>query len=240
MNSELDKIDVAGISVNLFSVSTLNETIRKVIIHQEKRLFLHANARLIRLAHRGDEWLLPFFKGEVDYVMCDGVGIQWAAFLSNQRIPEKIPYNIWIWDFIKFLVQNDFSIYLLGADEKTIIKAKEKLLLKEPKLRILGYRNGFFNKERAQSENTSVIEQINKVNPNILLVGFGMPLQEKWIQENYKDLKVNCILSCGGAFDFVSGNKAVAPYLIRKLSLEWLFRWILEPRRLLKRNTVAS
>lgn len=235
----MDKIRVANIPVTLFTVDTLNNAIKSAVINCDQKIFLHANAYLVELANTKEDWLIDFFN-ESDYTICDGAGIQLAARLTNQSIPEKIPYNTWIWELIRFLSANELSIFLLGSDSSTIVKAKNKLLDAEPNLNIKGYHHGYFNKERDHSENLAIINTINKLKPDLLLVGFGMPIQEKWVKENKDNLDAKVILTCGGAFDFISGNKPVAPKAFRKLYLEWLYRFLLEPKRLFRRATVSN
>ena len=110
----------------------------------------------------------------------------------------------------------------------------------DPNINIIGHHNGFFDKKKTSPQNQIVIRNINIVKPDILFVGFGMPVQERWIKENIDQLDVNCVFSCGGAFDFISGNKPVAPRIFRKLYLESLFRFMLEPARLLSRVMVSN
>lgn len=235
----IQKINVANIPVHLFTINSLHKTVETTIHSNEKKLFLHANARLIELANTNELWLQDFFNSEVDYVMCDGSGIQLAARITNQPVPKKIAYNVWFWIFAKFLREKEFSLYLLGSDRKTIRIAKDQLESRVTGIKIVGIHDGFFDKDRDGAENLKVIEQINAANPDILLVGFGMPIQELWIKENYERLNTKCIFSCGGAFDFISGNKQVAPKVFRKLYLEWLFRFMLEPFRLFGRVTTS-
>ncbi len=235
----IQKIMVANIPVHLFTIYSLHKTVQNTIQSNEKKLFLHANARLIELANTNERWLQEFFNNQVDYIMCDGSGIQLAARITNQPVPKKIAYNVWLWIFAKFLREKDFTLYLLGSDKKTIRGAKEQLEHRVPGIRIVGFHDGYFNKKSDSPENLNVIERINSAKPDVLLVGFGMPIQELWIRENYERIETKCIFSCGGAFDFISGNKQVAPKVFRKLYLEWLFRFMLEPLRLFGRVTTS-
>src|SRR5690606_29158132 len=235
----IDKIEIANIPIHLFTVSTLHKTIKVAVISNSKTLFLHANARLIELANSKEKWLQEFFNMENGYVICDGAGVQLAARLTNQEVPEKIPYNSWIWPFAQFMSEENFTVFLLGADKSTISTSKRRLEERVPGLRIVGIRDGYFNKDRNSADNQKVVEYINECDPDILLVGFGMPIQERWVKENYDSINSRCIFPCGGAFDFISGNKPVAPKIFQKLYLEWLFRFVLEPVRLSGRVTTS-
>ena len=236
----IPRIKVAGIPIDLFTVNSLHETVRNTILQGDKRIFLHANARLIELANSSEPWLKDFFDKAENYVMCDGAGIQLAARLTGQTVPKKIPYNIWLWDFFRFIVKNEFSIYFIGAGEPTIKMAVQIAKKFEPTLNIKGFSHGYFSKTINSPENVDIIARINASRPDILLVGFGMPIQERWIQENIDGINAKAVFSCGGAFEFISGMKPVAPLFFRKLYLEWLFRFFLEPVRLFERATISN
>ena len=107
----VDKIKIANIPVHLLTVDALHSSIGETIKNEEKKLFLHANARLVELANTKEIWLQDFFNTKVDYVMCDGSGIQLAAKLTQQPVPQKIAYNIWFYNFIEFASKENFSIY---------------------------------------------------------------------------------------------------------------------------------
>jgi N-acetylglucosaminyldiphosphoundecaprenol N-acetyl-beta-D-mannosaminyltransferase len=235
-----EKIFIADIPVHLFTVELLHDTLRDSIQKENKKIFLHANARLIELANTKSKWLVEFFNQDNCYVICDGAGVQLAAKLSGQPIPQKIPYNLWVWGLIEFLSDNNFSIYLLGSTETNILNASLNLKKRQPKLRIAGHHHGFFNKDDSSEENAEIINEINRLKPDVLMVGFGMPFQEKWIRENYHRIDSFAMLTCGGAFDFISGKKRVAPYFFRKFCLEWLFRFAMEPIRLFSRAIISN
>lgn len=233
--SELGKISVAGLPVNLFTVDSLHEKIGEIIEKGEKKTILHSNAHLCQLANTSEKWLLEYFNKEVDYVHCDGAGLQLAAKLTGQKEPVKIPYNTWLWQLADYLSQKGYSIYLLGAKEEVVNQAANKLKEHSPQLQMAGLQNGYFNKDKNHPENRAALDKISASNTNILLVAFGMPIQEKWIRENLPDIKANVILCCGGAFDFISGNAKVAPKIFRVTYMEWLYRMLREPGRLWKR-----
>lgn len=128
------------------------------------------------------------------------------------------------------------GIFLLGSKENVIEKAAKNLSIKYPSINLCGYHNGYFSAD----EETEIVNKINKCNPGVLFLGMGFPLQEKFALRNLDKLKVPLIWNVGGLFDTLSGKKTRAPLLVRNLRLEWLYRLIKEPRRMLHRNTVAA
>jgi len=135
--------------------------------------------------------------------------------------------------FDKFWDKNSF--FLFGAAEGTAQATVDRLLQEHPFGKIVGMLNGFVSDDVA-------IEKINKAQPEILLVGLGMPKQEKWIAQNLNKLpSVKLAIGVGGAFDFISGRTRRAPKIIQMIGLEWLWRVILYPARWKKtwRSVVA-
>jgi len=113
------------------------------------------------------------------------------------------------------------KIFLLGGKKNVVKKVKEKL-----GKQIIGAENGYQGLEK-------VIKKINKVKPNILLVGIGSPKQEKWIYRNLKKMpSVKLAIGVGGAFDFISNRVKRAPKVFQKAGLEWFWRLILQPWRI--------
>jgi N-acetylglucosaminyldiphosphoundecaprenol N-acetyl-beta-D-mannosaminyltransferase len=239
-NAIIPKISIAKIPVHRFTVASLHEKVKQAIVKKDKKMFLHANARLVELANTTDPWLVDFFNNTVDYVMCDGAGVQLAAKLTGQPVPEKIAYNVWFWSFARFMADNNFTIYFLGSEELTLQKAIARIEAFEPRIRIVGHHHGFFDKKKTSPQNKVVIDHINALKPDVIFVGFGMPIQETWIKENFADVDSSAFFTCGGAFDFFAGKNLVAPYIFRKLYLEWLFRFFLEPLRLFERATTSN
>ena len=125
--------------------------------------------------------------------------------------------------FEKFWDKNSF--FLFGAAEGTAQATVDRLLQDHPFGKIVGMLNGFV-------ADSAAIEKINKTKPEILLVGLGMPKQEKWIAQNLsKLLSVKLAIGVGGAFDFISGRVRRAPKIVQRAGLEWLWRVVFYPSR---------
>ncbi len=235
----MHSVKVGRIPVHLFTEETLHQEIKNIINGGHKKTVLNSNAHLVQLANSSDPWLIDYFNNEVDFVMCDGSGIQLGAKLTGQPVPEKIAYNVWFWNFAQFCAANNFSIFFLGAKEGVAKMAAENLVNKTPGLKV-HYHHGYFNKSSNSIENEEVISLVNKVKPNVLLVCFGMPFQEKYIRENISRFNTNVLMSGGGALDFFAGKAKTAPAIFRHLYLEWFYRLCSDPRRLWKRYLVGN
>jgi N-acetylglucosaminyldiphosphoundecaprenol N-acetyl-beta-D-mannosaminyltransferase len=156
------------------------------------------------------------------------------------HIPQRITYADWIWTLAEFVEPRGFTFFFLGARPGVVEKAAAGLREGFPNLRIVSTHHGYFDKTPGSPENEAVIQQINAVRPNILIVGFGMPLQERWLMENWERIEANVALTGGAVFDYISGELRRGPRWMTDHSLEWLARLIIEPRRLWKRYLIGN
>jgi N-acetylglucosaminyldiphosphoundecaprenol N-acetyl-beta-D-mannosaminyltransferase len=233
----MEEIRILGIKVNPLTAEELNRKIGEIIRERRKELVLNVNVNAINQALKH-----PFMKellNSAAIVFCDGHGVMLGARILGHNIPERITYADWMWDLSGYMEKEGISYYFLGAEEGIAKKAAEKLVERFPLLKIAGVRNGYFDKSKGP-ENDAVIEEINRVSPDVLVVGFGMPAQERWLKENWERINAKVALTGGGCFDFISGSVKRAPRWMMNLWLEWFFRLLLQPRRMFYRYVVGN
>jgi N-acetylglucosaminyldiphosphoundecaprenol N-acetyl-beta-D-mannosaminyltransferase len=233
----MEEIRILDIKVNPLTAGELNREIGGIIRAGRKELVLNVNVNAINQAIKH-----PFMKellNSAAIVFCDGHGVILGAKILGVNIPERITYADWMWDLSAYMEGEGFSYYFLGAEEGVAKAAAERLIGRFPKLRVVGVRNGYFDKGKG-TENDAVIEGINRVSPDVLVVGFGMPAQERWLMENWERIDARVALTGGACFDFISGSVRRAPRWMMALWLEWFFRLILQPRRMFYRYVVGN
>jgi N-acetylglucosaminyldiphosphoundecaprenol N-acetyl-beta-D-mannosaminyltransferase len=141
------------------------------------------------------------------------------------------PLADWIWRLAEGAAQQGASLYLLGNPPGVAERAAEKMRMRFSELHIAGAQHGYFEKAPGCEENEFVIKRINSAKPNILLVGMGMPVQERWLMENWMRLDVNLAITCGALFEYLSGDLPRGPRWMTQNYLEWLARLLISPRR---------
>ena len=233
----MDEIRILDIKVNLLTTEVLNQKIGTIIRSNGKGLVLNVNVNAINQALK-----YPFMKDLLNsavIVFCDGHGVMLGAKILGYKIPERITYADWMWDLSDYMQNEGFSYYFLGAEEGVAKKATEKLVERFPILKVVGVRNGYFDKEDKE-ENDAIIDEINRVSPDVLVVGFGMPTQEKWLMKNWKRVDAKVALTGGACFDFISGTVRRAPRLMQAFWLEWFFRLLIQPKRMFYRYVIGN
>jgi len=169
--------------------------------------------------------LLKEAYGEADLVTPDGFGIIWGANKMNLSLQERAA-GIDILNGL-FGCGKKLEVYLLGSKPGVAEEAGQYIERNHEQVEIVGTHHGYF-----PLEDETVLEEINEKSPDLLLVGMGVPRQEKWVL-SYKDsLEVGLVMGVGGSFDVLSGQLSRAPEMMQEMGLEWLYRTLLEPRRL--------
>lgn len=160
----------------------------------------------------------------------DSVGVIIAGKLQKKPFKERIPGQAYLRKIFEVGEKEGWTFYLLGGKGDVPKKAKEHLESIYKNAKIVGYHEGFFENESEEE----VIEEINKLKPNVLFVAMGAPRQEKWIYKNRNRLKVDVAAGQGGTFDYEAGNIKRAPLWIQKCGIEWLWRLIKQPSRIIR------
>lgn len=168
-------------------------------------------------------------------VLNDGFALDVAALL---RRGTRFPENLNGTDFTPALLSRldrKARVFLLGG-HPDVVQATAETFGRLPQVDVCGHVDGY----SIWHDEAAVNQKIEDATPDILLVALGNPLQEEWILRNRSSLQVPLILAVGALFDFVSGNIPRAPQILRSLRLEWAYRLMREPRRLVGRYTIGT
>jgi N-acetylglucosaminyldiphosphoundecaprenol N-acetyl-beta-D-mannosaminyltransferase len=157
----------------------------------------------------------------------DGVGLLRAARFLGRPLQERVTGTDTVQRLAALAAQKGYSLFLLGAAPGVAVATAARLCETYPGLRIVGTHAG----SPALEEEDEIVKMIQKAKPDILLVAYGAPQQDKWIARNLQRLEVPVAMGVGGAFDFISGRTKRAPRWVQRLGLEWLHRLLREPWR---------
>lgn len=229
-------LEVLGLPAHPAGPPEIEEFISRIIARGEKALVLNLNIHCANLALQ-QPWLKELLQ-RAQLVFVDGDGIRLGLKILGYSPPPKVTYNEWIWELARFCESRKFSLFLLGGSPGIAGEAADALKSRHPGLRIAEIHHGYF--EKNGPENEAVVSTINHSRPDVLLVCFGMPLQERWLSENWERLDAHVFLTGGAALDYASGWLDKAPAWMVKAHLEWLFRFFQEPRRLFSRYFIGN
>lgn len=225
------KINILNVKTNQITKPILHNKIIKFVENQKKSLILNVNIHAVNIAQRDEDF--RHILNSASIVFCDGYGVKLGAWILNKNIPEVISYGEWVWDLAKLCTEMNFKLFILGGYPGDLKIVEKRLKSKYNSLKLVGTHHGFFDKSGI--DNNYVIEKINNANPDILLCSFGMPLQEKWINKNYKNINTKVFLAGGGCVDLLSERVPSPPKWLLDTGFRWLFRFTYEPQRVFKR-----
>lgn len=172
---------------------------------------------------------------KADLVVADGKPLLWISKYLKNPIKEKISGSDLFPRMCDLAAKRGYSIFILGAAEGVADKAARNLVEKNPGLQITGTYSPPIGFEKNKEELEYIQQIITKANPDILAVSLGSPKGEKFIYRHLKCYGVPLGISIGATIDFEAGNVKRAPKWMSNHGLEWLFRIIQDPKRLIKR-----
>lgn len=209
---------------------TIEEAICRVAeLLDQRQAVTHAslNAEVVVEMQRNERVLEAL--ATADLVTADGMSIVWASRLLGERLPERVT-GIDLFDrLLQVAARDDRTVYLLGATDEVVRETAARLGARFPSLRIVGYRNGYWDDE------ADVVAAVRRAAPDLLFVALPAPMRELWIMEHLDELNATFVMGVGGAFDVVAGRVSRAPRLLQETGLEWAWRLAHEPRRLYRR-----
>ncbi|MCD9029529.1 WecB/TagA/CpsF family glycosyltransferase [Luteimonas sp. BDR2-5] len=174
---------------------------------------------------------------QADIVHADGGFIVTLSHrLGLPAIPERSATTDMIHDFSEAFSGTAHSFYLLGGEERVNKQCTEILLQRYPGLQVAGRRNGFFSRE----EEEEAVDAINESGAAILWVGLGKPKEQEFCVRWKDRLKVRWIVTCGGCYNYITGDYGRAPAWMQRSNLEWVHRMATEPRKLFWRYAITT
>jgi len=168
---------------------------------------------------------------ECALVNVDGMPVVWASRLLGKPLKERVAGVDLFESLVRRAAEKEWRLFFLGAREEVVRGVKNLYEKTLPALRIAGYRNGYWRPE----EEAAVVKLIADSRPDLLFVAMSSPKKEQFLSRYQAEMKIPFAMGVGGTFDVVVGNVKRAPMWMRQWSMEWLFRFLQEPRRMFKR-----
>jgi N-acetylglucosaminyldiphosphoundecaprenol N-acetyl-beta-D-mannosaminyltransferase len=227
-----------GRRITLMTLTSVLNAISDACTENQKVTVANYNTHSFNLSMQLP-WFYEFLQSS-EIVHCDGIGILKALHYLGIELPlqYRVSYSLMMPALLDYCHQNGRSVFLLGASPQNLNTAVHNLSQRYPQATFSGY-HGYFSLEN-EPENQRVIQMINRIKPNILVVGMGMPRQEEWVWKYRDQLEVNAILVGGAVIDRLAGKVGDCPAFIANRGLEWLYRLVQEPKRLAVRYLLGN
>lgn len=164
---------------------------------------------------------------EAALVVADGVSISIAARILGVPLPGRVPGIDLMTRLLQAADRDGRRCYFLGARPEVIDALPGVLSARYPGMKIAGAHHGYFHR----SETPRIVNLIRESGAELLFVAFGQPEAEIWCHHHGRDTGAALTMSVGGSFDVLSGAVRRSPVWMQKLGIEWLWRFLLEPRK---------
>ncbi|MES2705560.1 MAG: WecB/TagA/CpsF family glycosyltransferase [Verrucomicrobiota bacterium] len=166
-----------------------------------------------------------------DLVVCDGTPLVWLSRWLGDPLPERVAGSDMVPLLLTLASEKGYGVYFLGGQEEVMKTGLGIIRDRWPALKIAGAWSPPFS-PLEKMDHTEILRRLKEASPDILLVSFGCPKQEKWIAMHLHTANIPVSVGVGASIDFIAGTVKRAPVWMRKSGLEWIFRIIQEPRRL--------
>lgn len=238
MSNLIPKSNVAGV---LISKNNLTETLQlfcNFIDNKEKRRICVTPVNNIVWANQDRELMNLYNTSDMN--LADGVPVVWASRFLNNPVRGRVTGLDVLPAFSEISARRGYTSFYMGAKEGVAELLAENFSKRYPRLTIAGFYSPPFAKKFTDIENEKMISMINNVSPDILWVSLTSPKQDFWIAEHFHRLNVRIAIGVGGAFEVCSGVIERSPLWMQRYGLEWLYRFVQEPKRLFRRYFVEA
>jgi N-acetylglucosaminyldiphosphoundecaprenol N-acetyl-beta-D-mannosaminyltransferase len=187
--------------------------------------------------------LLPWFyefQQQTDIALCDSMGILGTMRSMGLKLPKdyRVSHTLLMPKLLEMANQHSLSVFFLGSRQQNLQAALRRQQQYYPNIHFTGHHGYFSPEDKVQ--NAAVIDRINRARPQILIVGMGSPIQERWLHLNQQKLYANTLIAGGAVIDRLAGVVPDCPTLLSDMSLEWLYRLYHEPGRMANRYLLGN
>ena len=227
--------DVAFLLGLPFHVMGMDDAIADAVAHVNARkpgYYITPNADFIAQAHTNEALKDILF--HADRVVCDGMPLVWLSRYFKPELPERVAGSDMVFRLFAEAKTYEWKVYFLGSDEQTLARTSKILQKDYPGMQIVGTFSPPYGTVDSWP-NEKILKELKQVKPDLLLVAVGCPKQEYWISRYYKESGVPLSIGIGASLDFICGKQTRAPRFVQKIGMEWVWRLLTDPKRLLKR-----
>jgi len=228
------RVEVMGIEIDNLSMEETLSLIEEKILEGTPIQHVVVNAAKVVEVNKNPK--LKAIIESCEIVNVDGQAVVWASKILGKPLKERVAGIDLMQALVQRASQKGWSIYFFGAKQEVLNKVVERYRKDFPTLRIAGARNGYYTHE----EEESIVADISKSGAHILFVAISSPKKEIFLNKYLHVMNVPFVMGVGGSFDVVAGLTKRAPQWMQKIGLEWLFRFLQEPRRMWRRYIIGN
>jgi N-acetylglucosaminyldiphosphoundecaprenol N-acetyl-beta-D-mannosaminyltransferase len=227
-----ERVNILGVGVSVINMTTALASIERWIASRRRHYVCITGVHGVMESQRDPE--LRRIHNTAGMVTPDGMPMVWLLWASGHRSADRVYGPDLMLAVLERSGERGYRHFLFGASEATLASLQANLHARFPGLNVVGAHSPPFRPLTAH-EDAGIVEMINAARPDVVWVGLSTPKQEWWMAEHRNCLEAPVLVGVGAAFDVHAGVVRHAPRFIQRSGFEWLFRLVMEPRRLWRR-----
>lgn len=220
-----ERLEILGVGIDKVNSQQALEQIGAFIASGQPHQIVTANAEIIYQASKNEKMRAVINNAQM--VTADGSGVVWASRQLGEPLEQRVTGIDLVNSICEQSAKDKWKIYILGSAPGVSATAAVNIRDKFPGCNIVGTHHGYFNAK----EEKQILAELEQLKPDVLFVALGAPKQEYWIADHLAELGIPVGMGIGGSMDVLSGNVKRAPKWMQKMSLEWLYRLLIQPTR---------
>jgi N-acetylglucosaminyldiphosphoundecaprenol N-acetyl-beta-D-mannosaminyltransferase len=224
LGCEIDRLDMSAMVAQVDAIIARGGFARHASVNAAKVVAMRQDPQLRRIV------------SDCELVSADGQPVVWAASLLGDPLPGRVAGIDLMQELIALAERRGYRVFVLGARADVLAEALRRIRARHPRLAIAGARDGYFSDD----DSAAVAGEIAAHRPDMVFIALPSPRKEYWLSHHGRRLGAPFVMGVGGAVDVLAGRVRRAPTVLQRLGLEWLFRLLQEPRRLLSRYLATN
>ena len=222
-----DRVYVAGIPVDNVDMDEALALVQDFVSSRSPHMGVAINPEKVIKAKQDSALEVVLRHSDLNF--CDGIGVIWATRLFyHERIKARVTGVDLFLHLLEMANVRRWRLYLLGSRPEVMAGVVAIVNQRYPGIILVGSHDGYFE----SADEPRLVAEIAEARPDLMFVGMGSPKQEKFIAANLMNMRVPFAMGVGGSYNVLSGEFKRAPARIQRLGLEWLYRFVLDPKRL--------
>lgn len=234
--NEIKRVEIIGVPISAVTMNFVINYVQENLNQIRGSYICASNVHTTVMAHENNDYKLIQLNSLIS--LPDGKPLSTIGKIKGFTQMEKVTGTHFMIKIFKNAKLKNANHYFYGTTDENLRQLESQVRINFPSLKICGIEPSVF-RELTEKEIDELCSRINESNTDFLWIGIGAPRQE--ILMSKMQGKVNCLMiGVGGAFNILSGKVKDAPLWMQNIGLEWLFRFVKEPKRLFKRYLITN
>ncbi|TWU56870.1 putative N-acetylmannosaminyltransferase [Rubripirellula tenax] len=230
--AERDPVVVWDVPFDAVTQTEAVDRIGELIRRRKPSYVITANLNYVMLHAQSDE--VKEVTLGASLILADGQPIVWKSKMGPRPLPVRVAGSEMIYELAERASREGWRIYFMGGMPGVAQKTSDRLVEAYPGLQVAGVESPPF-RTLSETEQREQDDRIRDARTDILLVAFGQPKGEQWIYDHCQRIGVPVSIQLGASFDFIAGTAKRAPAIYQKFGMEWAYRMLSDPSRLVPR-----